>query len=143
MATKEREDALNSRADDNVYQRMSVALTREMKDDILSLSQILVRGLSLKEADWVSDEFANPTTHVCQVPESNGASQEIAPIKVLLRMRPLFEEEVKIGALSVATCKSTTEVSVEPMESYLKPRMYTFDRVFGSHSTQQEVYRVS
>ncbi|OQS00797.1 hypothetical protein THRCLA_05859 [Thraustotheca clavata] len=64
-------------------------------------------------------------------------------IKVIVRCRPLLEQEIDNGLHSVVSCQEKSVV-IEPIHYYQKePRQFTFDQVYDTGTTQQELFHTS
>ena len=82
-----------------------------------------------------------PTTP--QTPPS--AEKNEAPVQVVVRLRPINEEEKRYGTLPVVTASSKEKtVTVVKGQGHRQSKMnYSFNNVFASFSSQEEVFQAT
>ncbi|RHY95389.1 hypothetical protein DYB26_012706, partial [Aphanomyces astaci] len=83
------------------------------------------------------------TTSDLSTVEKHGRLDGPVNIQVILRSRPLLRHEIDRGVQSVVTCSGCNALHVAPIRSYQSSKHFTFDRVYGPASTQDDLYHTS
>ncbi|RHZ01390.1 hypothetical protein DYB35_005093 [Aphanomyces astaci] len=83
------------------------------------------------------------TTSDLRTVEKHGRLDGPVNIQVILRSRPLLRHEIDRGVQSVVTCSGCNALHVAPIRSYQASKHFTFDRVYGPASTQDDLYQTS
>ncbi|RHY77595.1 hypothetical protein DYB30_008861 [Aphanomyces astaci] len=83
------------------------------------------------------------TTSDLSTVEKHGRLDGPVNIQVILRSRPLLRHEIDRGVQSVVTCSGCNALHVAPIRSYQASKHFTFDRVYGPASTQDDLYQVT
>ncbi|ETV67854.1 hypothetical protein H257_16081 [Aphanomyces astaci] len=83
------------------------------------------------------------TTSDLSTVEKHGRLDGPVNIQVILRSRPLLRHEIDRGVQSVVTCSGCNALHVAPIRSYQSSKHFTFDRVYGPASTQDDLYQTS
>ena len=72
-------------------------------------------------------------------PELVQEEKKISNVQVILRCRPLNNDETKANTPEIVHAQSNTELAIRAGRRSTTNKLYTFDRVFGPKTTQQNV----
>jgi hypothetical protein len=73
----------------------------------------------------------------------NNEIENLVSIAIIVRVRPLNKREIELGGEECITITNSNQITLTKLNKENKKinKSFTFDKVFGKDSTQEEVYK--